>query len=181
MSGGLAMEAFSDCKILVVGGAGFVGSNLVKRLLACSPREVVIVDNLLSAEKVNIPDNPAVKFVEGSITSDLILNELQDDFDYIFHLSTYHGNQSSIHDPLADHENNTLTTLKLYERIKDFRKLKKVVYSSAGCTVAKKTYEDAMATTEDARYLCITTVLIRYQKLLVSFIQTIILNAISCR
>jgi nucleoside-diphosphate-sugar epimerase len=53
-------------------------------------------------------------------------------------------------DPLADHENNTLTTLKLYERIKDFDGLKRVVYASAGCTVAEKTFDAAEATSEDA-------------------------------
>jgi nucleoside-diphosphate-sugar epimerase len=53
-------------------------------------------------------------------------------------------------DPLADHENNTLTTLKLFEAIKDFDGLRRVVYASAGCTVAEKTFEGADATQEDA-------------------------------
>ena len=144
------MKEFKDRKILVVGGAGFVGSNLVKALLNSSPRAVVVVDNLLSSERANIPRAAPVAFIEGSITDDRILAELTDDLDYVFHLATYHGNQSSIHDPLADHENNTLTTLKLYERIRDFKNLKKVVYSSAGCTVAEKTFDTAQATTEDA-------------------------------
>jgi len=144
------LNEFSDKKILVVGGAGFVGSNLVKKLLEAAPREVVIVDNLLSAERTNVPDASNVTFIEGSITDDGVLNRLQNDFDYVFHLATYHGNQSSMHDPLADHENNTLTTLKLYERIKDFDRIKRVVYSSAGCTVAEKTYDEAEATHEDA-------------------------------
>jgi nucleoside-diphosphate-sugar epimerase len=50
---------------------------------------------------------------------------------------------------LEDHENNALTTLKLYERIKEFRKLKKVVYASAGCSVAERTFDEASATKED--------------------------------
>ncbi len=141
---------FTNCTILVVGGAGFVGSNLVKTLLAEHPRTIVIVDNLLSAERANIPDTSEVRFIEGSITDDAVLSRLENNLDYIFHLATYHGNQSSIHDPLADHENNTLTTLKLYERLKHFKKIRKVVYSSAGCTVAEKTFDDAHATTEDA-------------------------------
>jgi UDP-glucose 4-epimerase len=144
------IEQFQDCKILVTGGAGFVGSNLVRRLLTFAPRQIVIVDNLLSAERANVPDDLRVTFVEGSITNDAILASLQDDLDYVFHLSTYHGNQSSIHDPLADHENNTLTTLKLFERIKSFRTLQKVVYSGAGCAVAEKTFDQAHATSEDA-------------------------------
>jgi len=141
---------FKGQKILVVGGAGFVGSNLVRALLQASPSEIVVVDNLLSAEKENLPDHPAISFVEGSIADDAVLAESVDDLDYVFHLATYHGNQNSIHDPLADHENNTLTTLKLYEKIKGFQEIKKVVYSSAGCAVAEKTFDEAQATTEDA-------------------------------
>ena len=121
------MDNFKNQNILVVGGAGFVGSNLVRMLLKSSPNKVVIVDNLLSAERSNVPPDPSVTLVEGSITDDRILASLKDDFDYVFHLATYHGNQSSIHDPLADHENNTLTTLKLLERIKGFKRIKKVV------------------------------------------------------
>lgn len=144
------MENFKNKKILVVGGAGFVGSNLVKSLLDQSVKEIIVVDNLLSAEKTNVPDNPVIKFIEGSITDDRILDSLNNDLDYVFHLATYHGNQSSIHDPLADHENNTLTSLKLFNRLKDFSNIKKIVYSSAGCTVAEKTFDKAHATDEDA-------------------------------
>jgi len=139
-----------NASVLIVGGAGFVGSNLVDMLLhSAKGVTITVVDNMLSAESSNVPVDPRVKFVEGSITADLILAGLKDDFDYVFHLATYHGNQSSIADPLADHDNNTLTTLKLYERIKDFKKIRKVVYSSAGCSVARKTHESAVATTED--------------------------------
>lgn len=143
------MKEFLSKKILVVGGAGFIGSNLVKTLLETRQVEIVIVDNLLSAERVNIPAVPNVKFIEGSIADDRILSMLKDDFDYVFHLATYHGNQSSIHDPLADHENNLLTSLKLFNRIKDFKKLKKVVYSGAGCAVAEKTFDESHPTSED--------------------------------
>lgn len=143
-------EKFRDQRILIVGGAGFVGGNLVRRLLQYSPREILIVDNLLSAERVNVPVSPEITFVEDSITDDKILEDLRDDLDFVFHLATYHGNQNSICNPLLDHENNTLTTLKLYERIKGFQKIKKVVYASAGCTVAEKTFDGANATKEDA-------------------------------
>ena len=130
------------------GGAGFVGSNLVRHLLAEGAARVHIVDNLLSAERVNVPADPRVAFSEASIADDALLAGLKDEYDYVFHLATYHGNQSSIHDPLADHANNTLTTLKLYERIKGFKRLKKVVYSAAGCALAEKTFGEAHATEE---------------------------------
>ena len=144
----MSEEVMQDKTILVTGGAGVVGSNLVRRLLELGAAEVHVVDNLLSAERCNVPDDPRVVFSESSITDDRLLASLADEYDYCFHLCTYHGNQSSIHDPLADHENNTLTTLKLYERLKDFKRLKKVVYSSAGCSVAVKTFDTACATEE---------------------------------
>ncbi len=146
----MTTDSFSNARILVVGGAGFVGSTLSHMLLDQEPASLTIVDNLLSADPINIPDHPSVKFVFGSITDDQILQALPDELDYVFHLACYHGNQSSIHDPLADHENNTLTTLKLFNRLKDFRGLKKVVYAAAGCAVAEKTYSQAEATREDA-------------------------------
>lgn len=141
---------FAGARLLVVGGAGFVGSNLVLKLLEQNPREIIIVDNLLSSDIANIPADPRIRFVYGPITDDRILRELPDDLDYAWHLACYHGNQSSIHDPLADHENNTLTSLKLFNRLKDMSGLKKVVYAAAGCAVAEKTFDEAKATQEDA-------------------------------
>lgn len=141
---------FAGSTILVVGGAGFVGGALVRRLLGLQPRRLIIVDNLLSADISNVPEHPTVDFVFDSITADKVLGALPLDLDFVFHLACYHGNQSSIHDPLADHQNNALTTLKLLDRLKDFRSLKKVVYAAAGCAVAAKTASQATATTEDA-------------------------------
>jgi nucleoside-diphosphate-sugar epimerase len=141
---------FTDAAVLVVGGAGFIGSALVRQLLAEGPRRLVIVDNLLSADIGNVPEHPAVDFVLGSIADDRILAALPPDLDYVFHLACYHGNQSSIHDPFADHQNNTLTSLTLFDFLKDCRSLKKLVYAAAGCAVAEKTFGPARATAEDA-------------------------------
>lgn len=143
--------SFEHTKILVVGGAGFVGSNLCRKLLSTSQlEELIVVDNFLSSEPSNLPADKRLKVYSGSITEDTILAKLPENLEYVFHLSCYHGNQSSIHSPLVDHANNTLTTLKLLERLKDFSGLKKVVYSAAGCAVAKKTDRNADATLEDA-------------------------------
>jgi UDP-glucose 4-epimerase len=146
----MTAASFQQARALITGGAGFVGSALTRQLLADSIDAIDVVDNLLSSERWNIPADPRVTFVEGSIADDSIVGALDDRYDYVFHLSTYHGNQSSIHDPLADHEHNQLTTLKLFERAKSFDRLKKLVYSGAGCAVAAKTYDSPEATVEDA-------------------------------
>jgi UDP-glucose 4-epimerase len=143
-------DRFRGANIAVVGGAGFVGANLVNMILAHRPRRVTIVDNFLSADTESVPADPAIHLIAGSITDDRVLAGLDADLDYVFHLACYHGNQSSIADPLADHDNNTLTTLKLFERLKDIKGIKKVVYAAAGCAVAEKTFGGAAATREDA-------------------------------
>jgi nucleoside-diphosphate-sugar epimerase len=136
--------------ILVTGGAGFVGSNLCCLLLADGVGSIRVVDNLLSSERENVPTDQRVQLTIGSIADDAVLETIDDEYDFVFHLATYHGNQSSIKNPLADHEHNQLTTLKLFERIKDFRRLTKVVYSGAGCAVAEKTDSTPIGTPEDA-------------------------------
>jgi len=145
---GGTVEGFAGARILVVGGAGFVGSNLVRALLGNEPKQMLVVDNLLSAERENLPSDPRLVFIEKSITDDATLKSLPD-VDVVFHLATFHGNQNSMADPLADHENNTLSTLKLFERIRSMPALRSVVYSSAGCTVAEKTFGAAAPTPED--------------------------------
>lgn len=143
------MSTTEGASILVVGGAGFVGSNLVHALLERDVRQVIVVDNLLSSERSNVPDDPRVVFIEASINDEDVLRGLPEGLSLVFHLATFHGNQNSIADPLADHEHNTLTTLRLFDRLSRLSALPKVVYASAGCTVAQKTFESAAATTED--------------------------------
>lgn len=141
--------ALKERSLLVVGGAGFVGSNLVRAALSQDCHRVVVVDNLLSAERANLPEDRRLEFMEGSIADDSVLRQLDDEFDYIFHLATYHGNQSSMADPLADHANNLITTLKLYEWIKRFSRVNKLIYAASGCTLAPRSFDHAQPTEED--------------------------------
>jgi UDP-glucose 4-epimerase len=142
--------SIAGSSILVVGGAGFVGSNLVNLLRKHEAARITIVDNLLSADISNVPEGNDIDFRFGSIADGRLLATLPDNLDFVFHLACYHGNQSSIADPIADHDNNTITTLKLFERLKNMASLKKVVYAAAGCAVAEKTFDGAKATKEDA-------------------------------
>ena len=144
------MTEFNGRSLLVVGGAGFVGANLVRELLAAGAGEITIVDNFLSSDRSAVPDDPRVKLIEGSVADDSVLAQLPEAPDFAWHLACYHGNQSSIADPLADHANNTITSLKLFQRLSAMKSLKKVVYAAAGCAVAEKTYGEAVATSEDA-------------------------------
>ena len=64
---------FAGRRVLVVGGAGFVGANLVRELLAQGAAAILVVDNLLSAERANLPQADPVTSLEGSITDEAIL------------------------------------------------------------------------------------------------------------
>jgi len=136
-------------RVLVVGGAGFIGSNLVRRLLTEQVGEVVIVDNLLSAERENVAADKRVQLISESIADQKVLKALSDDFDFVWHLATYHGNQSSIANPLEDHDNNLITTLRLLERVRNFNRLKRFVYAASGCVLAPHTFDDATPVEEE--------------------------------
>lgn len=141
----------NGAKVLVTGGAGFVGSNLVIRLLELDVAKVIVVDNLLSSEVSNIPDDPRVSFIRGSIADPLILDKIDWGLDFVWHLACYHGNQSSIANPLEDHANNSLTSLMLFNYLAEKKiRVQKIVYAAAGCAVAQKTADQPLATSEDA-------------------------------
>lgn len=143
-------QPFKGKTALVVGGAGFVGSNLSHMLLDQGIEKLTILDNLLSSDAINIPTDPRVLFIKGSAADQRTLEKLPNEIDYIWHLACYHGNQSSIADPIADHENNNVTSLRLFDYLSARSNISKVVYAAAGCAVAEKTYGDAAATDEDA-------------------------------
>jgi nucleoside-diphosphate-sugar epimerase len=143
------MDPLRGARAVVVGGAGFVGSNLVRSLIDRGADEIIVIDNLLSSNHTEVLDLPQVTFVRGSIADDRVLARVPAQVDYVFHLATFHGNQNSMHDPLADHRNNLLTTIKLYDRLQVVAGLRRVVYASAGCTVAAKVYGHAEPTRED--------------------------------
>ena len=63
------MKKLINAKILIVGGAGFVGSNLVFKLLNYKIKNIFIIDNLLSADISNIPKDKRVIIFKGSVTN----------------------------------------------------------------------------------------------------------------
>lgn len=144
------LSDFVGATVLIVGGAGFVGSNLCHSLLESDLKSLIIIDNFLSSERVNVPEDPRVELVVGSIADDGVLRQLPRTIDYVWHLACYHGNQSSIADPIADHDNNTFTSLKLFQFLSGLPVIRKVVYSAAGCAVAEKTYGEPAEMSEDA-------------------------------
>jgi UDP-glucose 4-epimerase len=73
-------------RVLVTGGAGFIGSHVAENLLL-KGYEVVVLDDLSGGFRENIPNG--AKFVEGSITDPLIVDATVKECDYIFHLAAF--------------------------------------------------------------------------------------------
>ena len=89
---------YADAKALIVGGAGFVGSNLARGLLnlPAGPERIIVVENLLSAERENLPADDRIEFIEASINDDGVLAAIPRDLDYAFHLATYQDRKSVV-------------------------------------------------------------------------------------
>jgi UDP-glucose 4-epimerase len=119
-------------KVLVTGGAGFIGSNIVDRYLEAG-HQVVVVDNLASGRRSNL--NPQATFYHLDIRS----KELADVFaserpEVVNHHAAQMDVRRSVADPLYDADVNVLGTLNLLENARQFG-VQKVIYSSSGGTV----------------------------------------------
>ena len=114
---------------LVTGGAGFIGSHLVDRLLALGYR-VAIIDNLSSGKLKNL--NPAASFHHSDITMPAASEVFQrEQPDLVFHLAAQTSVSYSTRDPIKDSEVNVLGTLRMLEAARRHG-VEKFVYSSTG-------------------------------------------------
>ncbi|MFC1912755.1 NAD-dependent epimerase/dehydratase family protein [Chloroflexota bacterium] len=121
--------------VLVTGGAGCIGSNLVKALIKAEANNIVILDDLSSAYEWNIPKSNIVTFIKGNILDDEMLKRaLRTDPEFIFHLAAHFANQNSVDNPEKDLMVNGMGILKVLEYA-HISKVKRFVYSSSGCGV----------------------------------------------
>jgi len=114
-------------KCLVTGGAGFIGSNLVDKLINRGD-EVIIIDNLSTGKKENI--NPKADFRELDLCN---LDDIKPVFinvDFVFHEAALARVQPSIEDPIKYNNNNVNSLLNVLVSACD-AKVKKVIYASS--------------------------------------------------
>jgi len=117
-------------KVLVTGGAGFIGSHIVDKLIE-KGFEVFIIDNLSTGKRENI--NEKAKFVCGDINDERLLNNLfkENNFSYIFHLAAQISVSNSVREPVKDAQVNIIGSLKLIKKSIESG-VKKIIFSSTG-------------------------------------------------
>jgi UDP-glucose 4-epimerase len=108
------MAGLEGTKILVTGGAGFIGFHLSKKLVGL-PAKVIIYDNLSSGRMENVRDVPKAEFVKGDILNSKQLYSL-DKADLIFHLAAQVVVPYSMENPIEDFETNARGTLNVLEK-----------------------------------------------------------------
>ncbi|OGT25524.1 MAG: nucleotide sugar epimerase [Gammaproteobacteria bacterium RIFCSPLOWO2_02_FULL_42_14] len=130
------LGCYRDQVILVTGGAGAIGSNLVRALANAGAKKVIILDNLFSSYEWNIPNLPNVLFVKGDITNDIDLKRVFNEKpSYIFHLAAFFANQNSVDYPETDLLVSGLGTIKVLEYAVLCGNIKRFVYAGSGCAI----------------------------------------------
>lgn len=131
--------------VLVTGGAGFIGSHIIERLLGS--HEVICLDNFdayynVEFKKKNIEPflaNENFKLVEGSILDKSLLRELIEGVEYIFHNAAQPGVRASVNDPLKAHEVNATGTLNILKAALD-SDVRKVINASSSSVYGEVMY-----------------------------------------
>jgi UDP-glucose 4-epimerase len=125
------MTARSLKQVLVTGGAGFIGSTIVRLVAQQTRARVVVLDDLSSGHRSNLDGLP-VTFVEGDVCDAEAVRRAIEGCDTVFHLAASVGNSRSIENPVRDSEVNVLGTLRVLEAARAAGAGKVVYSSSAG-------------------------------------------------
>lgn len=120
----------SEQPILVTGGAGFIGSNLVDALLARG-NSVRVLDNLSMGKLANLPmDNPRLTFIEGDVADAGLVSRAVVGCAAVVHLAAVASVQASVDDPVSTHQSNFIGTLNLCEAMREHA-VRRVVFASS--------------------------------------------------
>jgi UDP-glucose 4-epimerase len=117
-------------KILITGGAGFIGSHIAEALISAG-HSVVILDNLSSGKKENL--NSRVHFVQGDIRDKALIDRLfkEYQFDIVNHHAAQMDVRKSVTDPIFDAETNIIGSINLLEASREYS-VKRFIFASTG-------------------------------------------------
>ena len=127
--------------VLILGGAGFLGANLVRRCLKEPNTKVTVVDllhpNFGSTQASLNAVAHKIEFIQGDIRDKALLKKVLPGKDIIFNCAAQTSHPHSLHDPVFDAEINCIGNLVLLESIKEVNSKAVVVYTSSSTVVGK--------------------------------------------
>ncbi|VVN35073.1 UDP-N-acetylglucosamine 4-epimerase [Pseudomonas fluorescens] len=119
-----------DGRILVTGGAGFIGSHLVEALLG-KGYKVRVLDNLSTGKVGNLPvANANLNLVVGDVADSAVVEQAMRDCSAVVHLAAVASVQASVDDPVGTHQSNFVGTLNVCEQMLKAG-IKRVVFASS--------------------------------------------------
>ncbi|UPQ83393.1 NAD-dependent epimerase/dehydratase family protein [Pseudomonas knackmussii] len=118
-----------DSPILVTGGAGFIGSNLVDALVARG-YSVRVLDNLSTGKRSNLPTGANVELIEGDVADAQLVRRAVQGCGAVVHLAAVASVQASVDDPVGTHQSNFVGTLNLCEAMREAG-VRRVVFASS--------------------------------------------------
>jgi nucleoside-diphosphate-sugar epimerase len=128
-------EVFDGKTVLVTGGAGAIGSNLVKKLSDLKTKKIIIIDDFSSSYDWNVPASPKVTLIKGSILDDEKLKwAFKEKPHIVYHLAAHFANQNSVDNPETDLMVNGMGTLKVLE-LAHLVGVERFIYASSGCGI----------------------------------------------
>lgn len=107
----------AELPILVTGGAGFIGSNLVEALLA-SGHKVRVLDNMSTGKRINLPNDSRVELIVGDVADAQAVCRAVQGCGAVVHLAAVASVQASVDDPVGTHQSNLVGTLNLCEAMR---------------------------------------------------------------
>lgn len=119
-------------KILITGGAGFIGSTLANHL--GKENVVIVVDDLSMGKVENLEMDRNITFIEGDVADSVLMEEIirANQFDYFFHLAAVASVADSVARPVETHRVNFESVLMLLELVRKYQpNLKRIVFSSS--------------------------------------------------
>lgn len=102
-------------RILITGGAGFIGSHLTDYYLK-KGAEVIVIDNLITGKKENLPDHPNLKFIKSDINDKI---EVKGQIDYIFNLASPASPKDYLEFPIETMRTGSIGTINTLDLARD--------------------------------------------------------------
>ena len=128
-------ESYKGKRVLITGGAGAIGSNLTRNLCESGAGLVIVLDDLSSGYRWNLPSAKNLMFVHGSVLDEVKLKRVFfEKPQVIFHLAAFFANQNSIDHPESDIMVNGMGTLRVLEYAQ-LSRIERVVFASSGCSI----------------------------------------------